>query len=159
MHARSYSPSLGRFLQPDPARADANLYEYAGNGPVTRVDALGTFGTLAVHGNVSWANLGFHEYSYGWWLVWHFPVRWWWVKCCVERRRFGFFFIEMWGDPAGCFKFPDWGHMPKPWPWINYHHFESALLHAGDTYRVHFWVHSSPQVWPSDFWGNAFYVK
>ena len=42
MHARSYHPSLGRFLQPDPARADASLYGYAGNSPVTKADPSGT---------------------------------------------------------------------------------------------------------------------
>lgn len=41
MHAREYSPSLGRFLQPDPARADGNLYRYAGNSPVTKTDSSG----------------------------------------------------------------------------------------------------------------------
>lgn len=29
MHARHYSPALGRFLQPDPDRSEANLYAYA----------------------------------------------------------------------------------------------------------------------------------
>ena len=38
MHARTYHPALGRFLQPDPARAEGNLYAYAGNSPVTRSD-------------------------------------------------------------------------------------------------------------------------
>jgi hypothetical protein len=41
MHARHYSPSLGRFLQPDPSRLDAQLFVYAGNGPVSRVDPSG----------------------------------------------------------------------------------------------------------------------
>ncbi len=41
MHARSYSPSLGRFLLPDPARADGNLYAYAGDSPVTKSDPSG----------------------------------------------------------------------------------------------------------------------
>jgi hypothetical protein len=44
MHARHYSPTLGRFLQPDPARAEANHYGYAGNGPVSRVDPSGLCG-------------------------------------------------------------------------------------------------------------------
>ena len=42
MHARHYSPTLGRFLQPDPSRLDAQLFVYAGNGPVSRVDPSGT---------------------------------------------------------------------------------------------------------------------
>ena len=43
MSARHYSPSLGRFLQPDPSAAEANLYGYVGNSPVTRVDPHGLF--------------------------------------------------------------------------------------------------------------------
>jgi RHS repeat-associated protein len=31
MHARHYSPALGRFVQPDPDRSEANLYAYAAN--------------------------------------------------------------------------------------------------------------------------------
>jgi RHS repeat-associated protein len=41
MHARHYSPLYARFLEPDPARADASLYEYGANGPVTNVDPDG----------------------------------------------------------------------------------------------------------------------
>jgi len=41
MHARHYSTALGRFLQPDPARAESNLYAYAGNNPITRLDPSG----------------------------------------------------------------------------------------------------------------------
>lgn len=41
MHARHYSASLGRFLQPDPARAEANGYVYAGASPITKVDPNG----------------------------------------------------------------------------------------------------------------------
>jgi RHS repeat-associated protein len=43
MHARHYSPLTGRFLQPDPSAAEANLYAYAGNNPVTRVDPGGMY--------------------------------------------------------------------------------------------------------------------
>lgn len=47
MHARHYSPTLGRFLQPDPAEAEGNLYAYAENSPVTKIDPSGTiFDTL-----------------------------------------------------------------------------------------------------------------
>lgn len=42
MHARHYSPALGRFLQPDPDRSEANLYAYAANNPVTEMDPDGT---------------------------------------------------------------------------------------------------------------------
>jgi RHS repeat-associated protein len=41
MRARHYSPELGRFLQPDPARAEENPYAHAGNSPVTKVDPSG----------------------------------------------------------------------------------------------------------------------
>ncbi|TAL11121.1 MAG: RHS repeat-associated core domain-containing protein, partial [Chloroflexota bacterium] len=41
MHARTYSPTLGRFLQPDPIAAEGNLYAYAGNSPVTKADPSG----------------------------------------------------------------------------------------------------------------------
>ncbi len=41
MHARHYSPEFGRFLQPDPSRLDANLFGYAGNSPVTKLDPTG----------------------------------------------------------------------------------------------------------------------
>jgi hypothetical protein len=43
MHARHYAPTFGRFLQPDPARADANLYAYAENSPVAKADPSGRF--------------------------------------------------------------------------------------------------------------------
>jgi RHS repeat-associated protein len=41
MRARHYNPELGRFLQPDPARAEENPYAYASNSPVTKVDPSG----------------------------------------------------------------------------------------------------------------------
>jgi RHS repeat-associated protein len=41
MHARHYSPVLGRFIQPDPGRADDNLYEYSVDSPVTKTDPSG----------------------------------------------------------------------------------------------------------------------
>ena len=46
MQARHYSSALGRFLQPDPSAAEANLYGYAGNSPVSRVDPSGTVSIL-----------------------------------------------------------------------------------------------------------------
>jgi RHS repeat-associated protein len=51
MHARHYSPKLGRFLQPDPARAEANPYGYAANNPVSRADPSG----LATQAYASWS--------------------------------------------------------------------------------------------------------
>lgn len=42
MHARHYSPSLGRFIQPDPEAAEDNLYAYAEDNPATKADPKGT---------------------------------------------------------------------------------------------------------------------
>jgi RHS repeat-associated protein len=42
MHARHYSPALGRFLQPDPDASEANLYAYVANRPVSGTDPDGT---------------------------------------------------------------------------------------------------------------------
>ena len=42
MHARHYSPTLGRFLQPDPDGSEANLYAYTANNPITELDPDGT---------------------------------------------------------------------------------------------------------------------
>jgi RHS repeat-associated protein len=42
MHARHYSPLIGRFLQPDPTAQEANLYAYAANSPITEMDPDGT---------------------------------------------------------------------------------------------------------------------
>jgi RHS repeat-associated protein len=47
MKARHYGPELGRFLQPDPARAEANMYAYAGNNPVTKIDPSGLWAQTA----------------------------------------------------------------------------------------------------------------
>ena len=41
MHARHYSPALGRFLQPDPAALEANHYSYSAGNPVTSIDPMG----------------------------------------------------------------------------------------------------------------------
>jgi RHS repeat-associated protein len=41
MGARHYSPAIGRFLQPDPSAQEDNLYEYAGNSPLTFTDPDG----------------------------------------------------------------------------------------------------------------------
>jgi RHS repeat-associated protein len=43
MHARHYVPSLGRFIQPDPAEAEPNRYAYALNSPVSKSDPSGQF--------------------------------------------------------------------------------------------------------------------
>jgi RHS repeat-associated protein len=43
MHARHYAPEFGRFLQPDPSAAEANLYSYAENNPATLNDCTGLY--------------------------------------------------------------------------------------------------------------------
>jgi len=53
--ARYYSPTIGRFLQPDPiGYADGmNLYSYVGNSPVTLMDPLGLLQFWSV-GGIGW---------------------------------------------------------------------------------------------------------
>jgi len=46
MHARHYHPEFGRFLQPDPSAAETNLYAYAENSPITKVDPSGRWACL-----------------------------------------------------------------------------------------------------------------
>ena len=60
MHARHYSPALGRFLQPDPSRQDPSLWSYARNAPVTRTDPTG----LAVLATISVVRT---HWTGGWW--------------------------------------------------------------------------------------------
>lgn len=42
MHARHYAPVLGRFVQPDPAAYEMNLYSYVAGSPITKIDPTGT---------------------------------------------------------------------------------------------------------------------
>ncbi|HEV2806741.1 MAG TPA: RHS repeat-associated core domain-containing protein [Chthoniobacterales bacterium] len=51
---RTYLPSLGRFLQPDPigfAGDPVNLYRYCGNDPADNFDPLGLSGYLSIYSN------------------------------------------------------------------------------------------------------------
>jgi len=48
---RTYSPSLGRFIEADPIRLDGNdvnLYRYVGNNPINYIDPTGEFLVLAI---------------------------------------------------------------------------------------------------------------
>jgi uncharacterized protein RhaS with RHS repeats len=47
VHAHHYSPEFGRFIQPDPAAAEENLYAYAANSPTTTIDPSGESGLTA----------------------------------------------------------------------------------------------------------------
>ena len=58
MHARHYSSEFGRFLTPDPAALETNLYAYAGNSPVTKVDPEGT-AAVAVAVAAAWCLANF----------------------------------------------------------------------------------------------------
>jgi hypothetical protein len=49
MHARHYSPALGRFLQPDPAASETHFYRYGGNSPIVNINPDGKlFWVIAV---------------------------------------------------------------------------------------------------------------
>ena len=52
--ARSYSPSLGRFLQRDPLGygPDVNLYRYVGNNPINWVDPWGWYSPITQQGPI-----------------------------------------------------------------------------------------------------------
>jgi RHS repeat-associated protein len=55
MGARSYAPSLGRFLTPDPVEGgSANSYDYVGQDPVNRYDLAGTYVEACGSPNAAW---------------------------------------------------------------------------------------------------------
>lgn len=62
MGARHYSPTLGRFLQPDPAHADGNLYVYAADSPLSRIDPTGM---ACEYGNSGYLCIDFESMGYG----------------------------------------------------------------------------------------------
>jgi uncharacterized protein RhaS with RHS repeats len=54
--ARSYDPSLGRFLQPDPAPGgSANSYAYSHGDPLNETDASGEWSLNETSGSRLWA--------------------------------------------------------------------------------------------------------
>jgi RHS repeat-associated protein len=70
MHARHYHPEFGRFLQPDPSAQETNLYAYAGNSPITKIDPSGLrggFGTVIYERvrTVSWLEVTIYSLGPG----------------------------------------------------------------------------------------------
>lgn len=62
MHARHYSPAIGRFLQPDPIAAESNWYSYAASNPQTFIDPEGTFRTRD-YGGLAFSGVGRAAYG------------------------------------------------------------------------------------------------
>jgi RHS repeat-associated protein len=60
MRARHYSPALGRFLQPDPARGDTNSFVYADDNPVSKADPSGLFAECLIPTPWTIAACGIH---------------------------------------------------------------------------------------------------
>ncbi|MEK6720477.1 MAG: RHS repeat-associated core domain-containing protein [Chloroflexota bacterium] len=114
MHARHYHPALGRFLQPDPARAEANGYGYAGNGPITNVDPGGHLTSALL---IVWANRltlfggGFFDKGllkqmiFGWTWVSTWP----WILVDISVQMDSFFVGRGWSVVSGPFKTTIWG--------------------------------------------------
>jgi RHS repeat-associated protein len=76
MHARHYAPALGRFLQPDPSRAEVNGYAYVENSPVTKVDPSGLYLTEMIQGGgggggdgKGWDQLRAWGEEAAWWMI------------------------------------------------------------------------------------------
>ena len=69
MGGRHFAPELARFVQPDPAATEANLYAYTANNPTTRADPSG----------MCWGILSWIPVWTPWGLVWKAVcVSWWW---------------------------------------------------------------------------------
>jgi RHS repeat-associated protein len=67
-HARMYSPTLGRFLQPDPAGSagsGGNLYAYAADDPINLSDPSGLFAESVANGASSLWDVYTDPSSYG----------------------------------------------------------------------------------------------
>jgi hypothetical protein len=64
--ARTYDPTLGRFLQPDPAiyQSDINPYSYAGGSPINLTDPTGMVSAQCNPPNCHWINFGGSGYVY-----------------------------------------------------------------------------------------------
>jgi RHS repeat-associated protein len=63
MGARHYSPTLGRFIQPDPPALEENLYAYVNNSPVTRTDPTGTWDIRRLSGGSTGGAVGGWGYA------------------------------------------------------------------------------------------------
>jgi RHS repeat-associated protein len=53
-NSRFYDPTLGRFLNCDPARDGNNWYAYVSNNPMSRIDPTGLFGLDDVNAGLNW---------------------------------------------------------------------------------------------------------
>jgi RHS repeat-associated protein len=65
---RDYSPTLGRFIEPDPIgfqAGDNNFYRFVGNGPVGRTDAMGLYVDIAVE--IVSIGTGLHSFGMNVW--------------------------------------------------------------------------------------------
>ena len=71
MHARTYSPGLARFLQPDPAGAEANLYGYARNRPTGAVDPGGLW---SFNLGMTWAEFRYCLNPFHFWVCQQWAV-------------------------------------------------------------------------------------
>jgi RHS repeat-associated protein len=143
MRARHYSPELGRFLQPDPARAEDNPYAYAGNNPTSCVDPSGTFGWGT--GRMFWTYFpALRE------LLWGIRVDstenfvWFTMVVRLERRWANFLWFGAWtGDDQVLITGRGFIHDQKQ---------RFTRIRCGDVYRIHARVLTSwPPVVPWDF--------
>ena len=97
MHARTYSPVLGRFLQPDPARAEGSLYAYAENSPVSKSDPSGLWIRMLARLTVVRTHWGGRNYSFNFRWTQSRPTNVTSVRVFLDRTVFEWFFVRVFG--------------------------------------------------------------